>query len=226
MKKNINITIDGPASSGKGTIAKLLCSKIKFKYLDSGALYRGITLYFLTKKIKECQVEEIKKHLKENKIQLSFNEKNQLILNKKNVEKQIRENKISLLCPMFSKNIDIRNFLTKIQQKILNNGNYILDGRDAGSFVCKNAKIKFYLDCDVDDRAKRRLKQLGLSSNEFEKIKNELMKRDEIDKNKGDHSLVLLEDMIYINSTNKSIEEVLDEMYKIYIEKFKQKFHL
>ena len=155
--ENLIVAIDGPAGSGKSTIAKLIAKKYNFTYIDTGAMYRMITLYLLQEKIDFENLKEIENILN-NHINLDMKE-NKFFLNNKDVSQEIRE-------PIISENVSkvasikiVRDNLVSLQRKIASNKNVILDGRDIGTVVFPNAQVKIFLIASVEERANRRYKE-------------------------------------------------------------------
>ena len=209
MNKKINIAIDGPGGSGKDETAKILSKKLNYKILDTGAMYRAITFFLLNKKIEKQDDKNIKKYLNKKSIKISFNKKNEVLLNNKNIERKIREHKISLLASNFSQNIFIRKFLILQQQNIIKNKGFILSGRDTTSIVAPTAEVKIYLDCEINERVKRRIKQYKKKCN-FKEIKKQIQKRDKQDMKKN---LIKTKDSNLIDTTNLTIKEQVEKIY-------------
>jgi len=213
----INIAIDGPAGSGKGTTAKLIAKKINYRYLDTGAMYRGVALYFSENNL---DYSNFKKEWLVS-ITLSFLENGNLELNGIDVEDKIRTPEIGILASLVSNIVCIREFLTKQQKKIIRNKGFVLEGRDATTVIAPNAEIKIYLDCDIDERVRRRAKefeQRGIHKT-IEELKEEMQKRDKNDMDKGKFSLQISSDAIVIDTTNLTIDEQVDKIYKLVLDK-------
>ena len=212
------ITVDGPAGSGKTTIAKLLANRINFSYLDTGSIYRTITLQMVRNNIDPREISKIKDILKETNISV---DEDKFFLNDKDVTSLLREEKVNNLVPAFAQNKNIREFIRKKQQKIANNGYYIVDGRDIGTVIFKDAFCKFYLDASANVRANRRLKDLkeNTSDKTQKDILQEIMKRDEQDKNRSESPLKIPVDALVIDSSNLATNEVISKMIDYYNEK-------
>lgn len=205
MDKKINIAIDGPAGSGKGTTAKLLAKELNYKFLDTGAMYRGVAYYLLTHEIAQEDVTD--DHLEN--IEINFNEFQELILNGENIEKNIRNPKIGELASNYSTLVCVRNFLSKLQKKIILQKGYIAEGRDIGSVIMPDAELKIYLTANIDIRARRRLqdfKKQGILM-EFEEVKQQIIERDHQDITRDIAPLVKTESAIEIDTSDLSIEE-------------------
>ena len=221
MKKTIIIAIDGPSSSGKSTIAKLIARHFDYTYIDSGSIYRAIT-YIAVKhnlidnfKIDTLAIIEI---LKKTSISFSFNSKNQNIISVDGVEldNEIRTFKISSLVSLIAEKNEIRQYVVKIQKDISINKSVVMDGRDIGSIVFPNADVKFYLDASLEKRSERRWMELQkIEDVSLDDVKNDLHKRDLKDLNREFSPLVKPKNSITVNSDNLSIEQVVYNMIKI-----------
>ncbi len=221
MKKTTIIAIDGPSSSGKSTIAKLIAQHFNYTYIDSGSIYRVIT-YIAVKhnlidglKVNTSAIIEI---LKKTSISFSFNSKNQNIISVDGVElkNKIRTFKISSLVSLIAEKNEIRQYVVKIQKDISINKSVVMDGRDIGSVVFPNADVKFYLDASLEKRAERRWMELQkIEEVSLDDVKKDLHKRDLKDLNREFSPLIKPKNSITINSDNLSIEQVVDNMIKI-----------
>ena len=208
--ENLIVAIDGPAGSGKSTIAKLIANKYNFTYIDTGAMYRMITLYLLQQNIDFEDLKEIEDVLN-NHINLDMKE-NKFFLNNKDVSQEIRE-------PIISENVSkvasikiVRDNLVSLQRKIASNKNVILDGRDIGTVVFPNAQVKIFLIASVEERANRRYKEF-LEKNisiSYEEVLKSLKERDFIDSTRKESPLVKAKDAIELDTTNLNLQEVVD----------------
>ena len=208
--KKIIITIDGFAGTGKWTTARGVAEKMWYIHLDTGALYRAITLYFLQKNISVDDVELIKKEF--SNIDIKF-ENWDVLLNWKNVESEIRKSYISEKVPYYSQILELRLFCNKIQQKIWKGGGFVIDARDAATVVFPDAELKIFLETDLDVKAKRRRKELlGKWENiSLEQVKNNLKKRDLIDTK----NTYKLPDSVVIDTTNLTIDEQVEKVIEL-----------
>ena len=221
MKKTIIIAIDGPSSSGKSTIAKLIARHFNYTYIDSGSIYRAIT-YIAVKnnlidnlKVNTSAIIEI---LKKTSISFSFNSKNQNIISVDGVDldNEIRTFKISGLVSLIAEKNEIRQYVVKIQKDISINKSIVMDGRDIGSVVFPSADVKFYLDASLEKRAERRWMELqNIEEVSLDDVKKDLHKRDLKDLNREFSPLIKSKNSITVNSDNLSIEQVVDNMIKI-----------
>ncbi|MBI3590021.1 MAG: (d)CMP kinase [Candidatus Melainabacteria bacterium] len=218
MKKNekyYQIAIDGPAGSGKSTIAKSIAAKLDFLYIDSGAMYRALTLFMIEKKLLTKSDTELSKHIK--KIKIGFYKKNakQLVfLNNTNVTNKIRSSTVNKHVSEVSARKAIREELVKRQRDFALHNSIVMDGRDIGSTVFQDADLKIYLTASPYIRAKRRQKDLQ-TINEKISIK-ELIKqiqgRDNYDSSRRISPLCKAQDTIVIDSTNLTINKVLEKI--------------
>ena len=212
------VAIDGPAGSGKGTIAKLLEEKLGLEHIDTGAMYRCIALYMLNKGIMLDNINEITSNLGNVEIELlKENGKNIVLLNGKDVTDEIRTEKVNNVVPEISSIPKVREVMVILQRKYAENRNIVMEGRDIGTAVFPNADIKIYLDGSVEERAKRRYKEnieKGINIS-LEEVKKSIIARDKKDKTRKYGTLKIAEDAIVIDTTNLNIEQVLDKIIKI-----------
>lgn len=210
---NYIIALDGPSGSGKSTIANLLADKLKISYLNTGSMYRALTLYFLENNIKKSENIDIK-ILK--KINIDINE-DKVFLNGKDVSQEIRDKEVTENVSWVSSIPVVREYLVEMQRNISKNKSIILDGRDIGTVVFPDAKYKFYLDASSFVRAKRRFEQNEIDKS-FEEIKKDIEKRDYLDSHREISPLKKAEDAIEIDSSDltidQTIEKILEKMDK------------
>ena len=212
------IAIDGPAGSGKSTIAKLIAEDLGLVYLDTGAMYRLVTLKALNDGILG-DLEEIKKMLDNLNIDIK---ENGFYLDNVDVSDEIRK-------PIVSENVsdiaairEVREKMVDLQRKFSESKNVILDGRDIGTVVFPNADVKIFLVADAKERANRRYKELVKKGEnvKIEEIYENILKRDEIDSTRKESPLKKAEDAIEVDTTSKNIEEVKNEILNIYSKYF------
>lgn len=208
----INIAIDGPAGSGKSTIAKILARDMNLLYLDTGAMYRAIAYYFCDKGIQPDDAKRINKMLDDIEMEIKYKDGTQrVIVNNNDVTNSIRTNEISMAASTISKNPVVRNKLVSIQREIAQKTNCVLDGRDIGSYVLPNANLKFYLTATPEVRAHRRNEELiknGYEDN-YEKVLKEMILRDYQDMNRDFAPLVVAKGAVVIDTSDLSIDEVI-----------------
>lgn len=200
----MKIAIDGPAGSGKSSLAKEIAKRLGVLYVDTGAMYRAITLKLL--KEEESSYEEILKNTK-----ISF-EGDKIFLDGRDVSKEIRENEISNKTSEMSKKKIIRDYLVKMQREIARDKDVVMEGRDIGSVVLKDAEYKFFLTADVKTRAMRRYKQIDDDKVSFDEILEDLKVRDYNDSHRENSPLIQTEDAILIDSTDLSAEETIEKI--------------
>lgn len=213
------ITIDGPSGAGKSTVAKLIADKLGFKYLDTGAMYRAVTLYMIENQVDIKNEEEVINAL--NKLNIGFDSNYRIYLDSQDITEDIRKEKVVKFVSEVSAISSVRRKMVDLQRDIAKEGNYILDGRDAGSVVFPNADYKFYLEASLEERVKRRYKE-ELSKEvdiSFEAVKESIKKRDKYDSNRKDSPLVVPENAIIIDTTNMTIDEVAEEITDIFLNK-------
>lgn len=219
------VAIDGPAGSGKGTITKLVGKKMNLENIDTGAMYRCISLDVLRKNIKLDELDKIENLLKTIDIKLKKeNGIDKFYLNGEDVTSLIRTKEVNEIVSQVSHIVIVREAMVKLQRSIAKNLDIIMEGRDIGTNVFPNADVKIYLDATAEERAKRRLKQNeeeGIKSN-YEEILENIKFRDSNDKSSKVAPLKQAEDAIYVDTTNMNIEEVVEKIVSI-IEKTKNK---
>lgn len=229
MKNTFVITIDGPSSSGKSTIAKLVAAHYKYTYIDSGSIYRAITFLANENKLlnsKEINVNFLINLLENNSISFFNNSKNQNIitLNHVDIEDEIRTSIISNHVSRVAQIDRIRNYVYEIQKKISKDKSIVMDGRDIGSVVFPDADVKFYIDASLKVRAKRRWNDLIVNEKNISlnDVTNDLFNRDKIDVNRKISPLVVPQDSIKINTDNFTIDQVVHKMIKLIDKKIKK----
>lgn len=200
------IAIDGPAGTGKSTIAKLISQKLNITFLNSGSFYRGITLALLRENIDITDEQKV----------LDFAEKldldyvnDHLILNGEDVNHLLHQDIVSEHASPVSAIVELRHIVNKKLRKITETQSVVCEGRDITTVVFPNAEYKFYLDASIDVQAQRRFDQ-GVSELSLEEIKQAIMKRDALDKNKKEGSLKIAEDATYIDTSDLTIDNVCE----------------
>ncbi|MEA2016516.1 MAG: (d)CMP kinase [Actinomycetota bacterium] len=220
------ITIDGPAGSGKSTVAKILARELGLKYIDTGAMYRAITLASIKNNI-DCNDEDSIIKLSENlKIEFgsgSLDERRytKISINGTDVTEEIRSREVGSAVSIVSKLSGVRKNLVGLQRKLVKKGNAVLEGRDTGSVVYPEATLKIYLTADLKERINRRGLQVEQKGSFLKKeiIREEIISRDKIDIGRKDSPLVIPENGVVIDTTNMTIRNVVDEIKKLYLEK-------
>ena len=218
------VGIDGPAGSGKGTVTKLIAKKLGLINIDTGITYRCVALETLNQGLDLSDTEKIIDIAKNIKIEIENTENGDIVyLNGKNVTNDIRTKEVSKIVSPVSSIKEVRIEMVKIQRKIAEGKDVIVEGRDICTYVFPNADIKIYLDALLEERAKRRyleMKEKGIDIT-LEEVKDMIEKRDENDKNKEMGALKITPDSIIVDTTNKTIEEVVEEITNIITEKRK-----
>lgn len=207
----ISVAIDGPAGAGKSTIAKLLGKRFNLMYINTGAMYRAVTLKALEEHISPENVEEL--CILTDKLKMRF-ENDRLILNGEDVNDKITMPNISNNVSNFAAIPEIRERLVRLQQDMAKEYDVIMDGRDICTVVLKDAAFKFFLTASPEERAERRYKELkdkGLNV-EYDNILKDIIERDYIDSNRKVNPLTKAEDAIEIDTTGITINEVVDKM--------------
>lgn len=215
---DFNIAIDGPASSGKSTIAKILADTYRLVYVDTGAMYRSLTYLALQDDIALDDESALMKLLNQTEIILQRNGKGQSVLvNGADVTEAIRQNDVTNNVSKVAAYAKVREELVRRQQKIAQNTGVAMDGRDIGTVVLPDAEVKIFLVASVEERAERRYlenKQKGILS-DYEQLKEEIIARDDYDSNREVSPLKQAEDAIRIDTTGLSIDEVVEACKKI-----------
>lgn len=213
-----NIAIDGPAGAGKSSIAKALSKKLGFVYIDTGAMYRAVALFFLENGIKDSSDNEIDKLLDKLDINIKYTDGEQRVfLNNVDVSDKLRQEEIGKFASRFSAVKSVREKLVALQRKLAKKENVIMDGRDIGTVVLPNADLKIYLSAGSKVRAKRRY--LELIEKGFDKatldekaIENEIIKRDEADMNREISPLKKAEDAYCLDTSDMTFNEVVSKI--------------
>lgn len=225
MPKKLIVAIDGYAGSGKSTTAKLLASKLGYLYIDTGAMYRTITLFALRNSILE-HPEKITELSADLDIMLDFVDgETRVNVAGEDLSQEIRSFEVSQNVSNVSKIAGVREILVKKQQEMGKNGGVVMEGRDITTVVFPNADVKIFLNAVIDERAKRRALEFAQKGNNLpvEDVKENLKQRDLIDSSRKVSPLTKSEDAIEVDTTNVSIEEqvniILDEVKKIAEEK-------
>ena len=231
MKRKPIIAIDGPAGSGKSTVTKLLAKKLKFIFLDTGAMYRALSWYLIKEKINYQNRKDLKSFLSDISIKfksVSGSQQN-VIINNHNVTEKIRTQEISSIVSSIASIKEVREFLVKEQRKIGDEGGIVAEGRDIGSKVFPYAELKIFLTATINERARRRkneLEAIGQGTIDFEKLKNEIEQRDFDDSNRKISPLIKAEDAIEIISDGFTVNQVVGKILEIYLEKIPKELYL
>jgi cytidylate kinase len=223
----INIAIDGHSSCGKSSIAKDISKKFKMKYVDSGAMYRAVTLFCLQNNfVYEGKIEhqKILKNLHQINISFKYNAKSEILLNGYNVENLIRDNNVSNYVSKISQIEQVRSKLISFQQEICSRKNVVMDGRDIGTKVMPNADIKLFVTADIDVRANRRYKELLLADKKvtYDEVLKNLSTRDFDDTTRDINPLIKAENAIVVDNTNLNFVEQNNLIFNIIKQKINE----
>ena len=212
------VAIDGPAGTGKGTVTEILSKKFKLVNIDTGATYRCVTLDMINKGVKLEELDKINEILENIQIELKReNNKQVVLLNGEDVTEKIRSKEVSELVSQVSSIKEVRLSMVKLQRKMAEGKDVIMEGKDIGTYVFPGADVKIYLDADVEERAKRRLlqnKEKGIKMTYAEILEN-IKKRDENDRSKKIGALKVAKDAEVVDTTQMSINQVVREISEI-----------
>lgn len=216
--KKISIAIDGPASSGKSTVAKILAKKLNYIYCDTGAMYRALTYLAIQKNIDFEDEKALSDLCLDHTISFQQTEKDQLVfIDGLEVTEAIRQPDVTNSVSIVAKHGAVREKMVELQQKIGQTGGVVMDGRDIGTAVLPEAEVKIFLVASVVERAERRYKenqQKGITT-DFETLKEEIKHRDYLDSTREVSPLKQAEDAVKIDTTGMSIEEVVNAIEEV-----------
>lgn len=216
-----NIAIDGPAGAGKSTIAKMLAKKMEYIYVDTGAMYRAMALYFLKNNIRPEDEEAITSSVDKVDISIEYIDgAQQVILNGENVTGELRNEAVGNMASATSVYPTVRKKLVALQQKLAKTADVIMDGRDIGTCVLPDAQVKIYLTASVETRAKRRFDELVEKgeSPDLAMIEKDIKERDYRDMNRETSPLRQAEDAVLVDSSEMTIDEVVAAIESIVME--------
>lgn len=227
MQKLI-IAIDGFSSTGKSTLAKLLAKELGYIHIDSGAMYRAITLYAIENDMLSddgVKEEKLLKELDQIDIHFEFNPetgKNEIFLNGRNVEEDIREMEVSSKVSLIAKIPEVRTYAVDLQRKMGENKGIVMDGRDIGTTVFPHADLKIFLNASAEERAKRRYEELLKTENPatFEEVVANITERDHIDSTRAVSPLRQAEDAVLVDNAQLTPQQTLEVVMEIIHEKF------
>ena len=218
--EEFHVAIDGPAGSGKTTVSRELARRLGFEYLDTGAMYRAVALFLDELGIPPEDEERIDEAL--SKVTMEY-EKGKLYLNGREVGEEIRSARAGVLASNYAKVPTVRKHLTRLQREIAKGRKIVVEGRDIGTVVLPDADLKIFLTASVEERARRRWKELAEKGEDvsYEEILEQLKKRDEQDSNRKVAPLKPAEDAVVIDTTNMSVDEVVEKLVKLVRERMK-----
>jgi len=207
-----NIAIDGPAGAGKSTVAKLVAKELGFVYVDTGAMYRALAVYFLKQGIAPEESDKIAIACKNAVVTIGYEDgAQQVYLNGENVTGQLRTEEVGKMASVSSAIKEVRAQLLELQRELAKTKDVVMDGRDIGTNILPNADVKVYLTASVETRAKRRyleLQEKGISC-DFDEIAHDIEERDTRDMNREIAPLRQAEDAVLVDSSDMTIDEVV-----------------
>ncbi len=219
MGKKFVIAIDGPAGSGKSTVAKLTAKQLGFLYVDTGAMYRALTLKAINEKIPFSDASGLTAMAQTARIELiGGNSRYTVLLDGKDVSDAIRTEEVSKGTQYVASILPIREILWKMQRDFRESHDIVMEGRDIGSKVFPDAQLKVFLDASANERAKRRylqLKEMGIYGS-IDDIERDIMQRDEKDKQRSISPLLKLPDAVYIDTTGLTVLQVVERIISLY----------
>jgi cytidylate kinase len=211
MNKNFAIAIDGPSGVGKSTLAKFLAESLSIIYVDTGAMYRAVALYCIKRDVPVADTRLVESILPDLSITIQYIDHAQrILLNGEDVTNELRSAEVTDGSSKVAVIPAVRAKLMRLQQQLAESNSVVMDGRDIGSKVLPNAQLKFFLDADVDARARRRVDELiqGGRQVSFETVRAEVEQRDFRDTHRVSAPLVRVADAIYLDTTNMTLHEV------------------
>ena len=221
--KKINIAIDGTSSTGKSTLAKQIANKLNYIYIDSGAMYRCVTLYAIQNNwlnASRFDKESLIEFLPNIHLKFALNEKTNdqtIFLNGVSVENEIRSMEVSNAVSRVAAVPEIRKAMVRLQHNFGKDKGVVMDGRDIGTVVFPNAELKLFLSCSAKVRAQRRyeeMQQKGISVS-FDQVLSNIKSRDHLDSSRADSPLIKASDALEINTENRSVNELLDQVLEL-----------
>lgn len=216
MRKLI-ITIDGPAGAGKTTMAKLLAKKLGYLYLDTGAMYRAITLKAMRRGVELGNEGALAELARDSKIELKLRPRFRIFIDGENITEEIRSQEVTANVHYLARTLGVREAMWALQREIGEGGGVVAEGRDTGTVVFPRADIKFYLDAAAVERARRRQKDFKKLNRDvtIKKLKDEISIRDRRDRERKIAPLKKAKDAVRVDTTSLTIQQVLDEMLHI-----------
>ena len=209
---SINVAIDGPAGAGKSTIAKLIAKKMGYIYVDTGAMYRAMALYFIRNGIKPEETQKVSEKCKDADISIAYRDGEQVVLlDDENVNGLIRTEEVGNMASATSANKNVREKLVELQKKLAANADVVMDGRDIGTVVLPNADVKIFLTASSAVRAKRRYDELVAKGEkaDLSTIEADIIERDHRDMTREISPLKQADDAVLVDSSYMTIDEVV-----------------
>ncbi|MEW9669721.1 (d)CMP kinase [Ammoniphilus sp. 3BR4] len=222
----MNIAIDGPAGAGKSTVAQLVAKQIGFTYIDTGAMYRALTLMALEKNVSLDNEESLLEILRSMTILLKqeLNEQ-KVFIGDREVTEEIRHPEVTRNVSLVAKHPLVRHKLVDMQRNMAAEQNVVMDGRDIGTHVLPNAQVKVFLTASIEERALRRYKDLQQKGHtpDLEQLKDEIARRDQLDSERETAPLRCAEDAIVVDSTGLTIDQVVDKIVALFKERLESR---
>lgn len=219
-----SIAIDGPAGAGKSTIAKKVAKNLSFTYVDTGAMFRAMAVFFVDEGVDTSDTQKIKEACEKVSVSIEYdNDVQQIILNGENITKRLRDEVVGNMASKIAVHSAVRNKLLELQREIASKTDVVMDGRDIGTCVLPDATLKIYLTASVDTRAERRCKELIEKGQtpDIEVIKADIADRDYRDMHRETAPLKQADDAVLVDSSYMDIEQVTDAIIKAYKEVLK-----
>lgn len=214
--KKITVAIDGPAGAGKSTIAKMISKKLKIVYLDTGAMYRTVALKAIRENIDTSDAEKLSQLVKDINIEVKhINDEQRIYLDGEDVSDYIRTPEVSIGASNVAVIPEVRIKMVELQRAIASKCSVVMDGRDIGTYVLPNATLKIFLTASIEERAKRRYNEQllkGINDVSLEEVKKDILYRDKNDSSRAFAPLAKAEDAIEMDTTNLSIDEVVNKI--------------
>lgn len=212
----LTIAMDGPAGAGKSTLAKIVADRLGYLYVDTGAMYRALALKALRSGLDLRNDSDLAAMASQTDVRLERTDEGdtRVFLDGVEVTREIREPAVTTIVSHVSAVPGLRQYMVNAQRAMAALGGVVMDGRDIGSYVLPNADLKFYLTASLEERAMRRQEQLQAAGHSIplDELIADIVRRDELDMNKGEHSLVILPESILIDTGGKTVDEALDEI--------------
>ena len=216
------VAIDGPAGTGKGTVTKIIAERLKLIYIDTGAMYRAVCVKALRNNIEPEETEKIEKVLKDISIKINKKDgKQQVLLDGEDVTEEIRTPLVDSYVAKFAAIKEVREKMTPLQRKMRSEGNIIMEGRDIGTVIFPDAEVKIYLDATAEERARRRYKQnleKGIKCT-YEEVLQSIKERHILETTREIAPLKQADDAVYLDTTELTIDEVVQKVINIINEK-------
>ncbi|MDI6703170.1 MAG: (d)CMP kinase [bacterium] len=211
--RRIVVAIDGPAASGKTSVSKRIAVHLGYAYIDTGAMYRAATWKAMKKGVDLTNEEAVARLIR--KTDISVSKDGRVYVDGEDVSRYIREPDLTKRVFYIARNSKVRSHLVALQRNMLGNQGIVMEGRDIGTVVFPEALVKIYLDATLDERAKRRLKDLNKDFSDIDEIRSDIEARDRSDFEREDSPLRKAEDAIYVDTTNLTLDEVVESCLEI-----------